>query len=57
MPSCFGGIDAALRHLGVVAAPGLDEFDTVGLGRHRSFPALDDRDWDEEYAKVGLERP
>jgi hypothetical protein len=51
------GINAALRHLGVVAAPGLDEFDTVGLGNHRSFHVLDDRDWDEEYAKLGLERP
>ena len=28
-------INAALRYLGVVAPPDLDEFDTVGLGRHR----------------------
>ena len=31
-------IDDVLRMLGVVAAPGLDEFDTVGLGAHRSAP-------------------
>jgi hypothetical protein len=29
-------INEALRHLGVTAEPDLDEFDTVGLGRHRS---------------------
>jgi len=28
-------ISQALRMMGVVAAPGLDEFDTVGLGLHR----------------------
>jgi hypothetical protein len=28
-------ISCALHALGVHAAPGLDEFDTVGLGRHR----------------------
>jgi hypothetical protein len=57
MPATYGAINAALRHLGVVARPGQDEFDTVGLGRHRSFPSLDDRDWDEAYARHGLERP
>lgn len=29
-------INQALRRLGVRAHPGADEFDTVGLGRHRS---------------------
>jgi hypothetical protein len=29
-------ISRALRSIGVVAAPGQDEFDTLGLGRHRS---------------------
>lgn len=33
-----GDINAALRVLGVVAAEGLDEFDTVGLAAHRSSP-------------------
>lgn len=28
-------VSCALKRLGVVAAQGLDEFDTVGLGRHR----------------------
>jgi len=28
-------ISQALRIIGVVAEPGMDEFDTVGLGRHR----------------------
>lgn len=33
-----GTINDALRGLGVVATPGLDEFDTVGLGRYRGIP-------------------
>jgi hypothetical protein len=32
-------ISLALRRLGVVAADGQDEFDTLGLGRHRSNDA------------------
>jgi hypothetical protein len=32
-------ISLALRRLGVVAADGQDEFDTLGLGRHRSNEA------------------
>ena len=32
-----GGINAALKVIGVAAAPGMDEFDTVGLGKYRSF--------------------
>jgi hypothetical protein len=39
--SAFGPINEALRHLGVQASPGLDEFDTVGLGRFRSFDPYD----------------
>ncbi|GGK32680.1 hypothetical protein [Nocardia camponoti] len=31
-------INDALRELGISAADGLDEFDTVGLGNHRSTP-------------------
>ncbi len=31
-----GPIDVALRHLGVTRKPGIDEFDTVGLGAFRS---------------------
>jgi hypothetical protein len=31
-------INAVLRMLGVIAAPGLDEFDTVGLADHRRGP-------------------
>ena len=37
-----GPINEALRHLGVRASPGLDEFDTVGLGRFRDFYGLFD---------------
>ncbi|WP_378736720.1 hypothetical protein [Nocardia brasiliensis] len=36
-------INDALRALGVTAAEGLDEFDTVGLGNHRSTPDYLDR--------------
>jgi hypothetical protein len=36
-------INAALRALGVRAADGADEFDTVGLGRHRHTPDRLDR--------------
>ncbi|MEV6063835.1 hypothetical protein [Nocardia asteroides] len=36
-------INAALRMLGITAAPGLDEFDTVGLATHRSTPEYLDR--------------
>ena len=36
-----GPINAALRFLGVVQALGRDEFDTVGLGRHRHLEKLD----------------
>ncbi|NLR76200.1 hypothetical protein [Leeia aquatica] len=39
-------ISLALRHLGIVAKPGLDEFDSVGLGLHRSNEA-----WADEYSK------
>jgi hypothetical protein len=30
-------MNEALRYLGVRASPGLDEFDTLGLGRFRAF--------------------
>lgn len=33
-----GTINDALRALGVVAKPGLDEFDTLELGRYRGIP-------------------
>ncbi|MEU8241210.1 hypothetical protein AB0C07_23445 [Actinoplanes missouriensis] len=36
-------INAALRVLGVQAAEGLDEFDTVGLAHHRTTPDYLDR--------------
>jgi hypothetical protein len=36
-----GPINVALRHLGVHAVQGKDEFDTVGLGSFRSFDDLD----------------
>lgn len=38
----FGPINEALRHLGVQASAGMDEFDTVGLGRFRDFDDLFD---------------
>ena len=34
-----GPINAVLRRLGVTAVDGRDEFDTVGLGRHRHVEA------------------
>lgn len=40
----IGPINAALRHLGVQASAGLDEFDTVGLGRFRDFDEFFDPD-------------
>ena len=43
-------ISPALRHLGVPAAPGQDEFDTVGLSRIRSQP-----DWLEKYGDLAEE--
>ena len=33
----IGPINDALRHLGVVAREGRDEFDTLGLGQYRDF--------------------
>jgi hypothetical protein len=42
-----GPISRALEALGVQAAAGLDEFDTVGLGRHRIT-----RDWASEASDV-----
>ena len=39
-----GPINEALRHLGVRASVGNDEFDTVGLGRFRDFDDLFDSD-------------
>ena len=32
-----GAVNGALRALGIVAKPGQEEFDVVGLGRHRSL--------------------
>lgn len=37
-----GPINRALRHLGVTASPGRDEFETVGLDQHRDFGDLFD---------------
>jgi hypothetical protein len=37
MPATEGGINAALRMIGVVKAPDLDDFDTMALGKHRDF--------------------
>jgi hypothetical protein len=44
-----GAINAALRDLGVVAAEGMDEFDTLGLGKERGNEWVSDPDeyWDE----------
>ena len=43
-------ISPALKFLGVTAAAGLDEFDTVGLGDIRSQP-----DWLEKYEDLADE--
>jgi hypothetical protein len=40
-----GGINAALEMLGVKREAGLDEFDTIGLGHHRSFDTLFEKYW------------
>ena len=37
MAATMGGINAALKLLGVKRRFNMDEFDTIGLGRHRSF--------------------
>ncbi|SDT34152.1 hypothetical protein [Actinoplanes derwentensis] len=39
-------INGALQVLGVHATKGMDEFDTVGLSRHRSTPDALERYWD-----------
>ena len=39
MPETEGGINAALRLIGVNATGDDDEFDTISLGRYRSFDA------------------
>lgn len=33
-------VNTALRHLGVMASPQVDEFDTLGLGRYRNLESL-----------------
>ncbi|HVJ81804.1 MAG TPA: hypothetical protein VNC50_12125 [Planctomycetia bacterium] len=38
-PQAGGAINQALRRLGVARRPSLDEFDTLGLGRHRDNAA------------------
>jgi hypothetical protein len=43
-------INSALAYLGVVAGRGMDEFDTVGLGRHRAQPG-----YLERYAELAEE--
>lgn len=50
MPPCRsqrGPVNKALRTLGVVRRSRLDEFDTVGLGRYRTFEDLFARYYDE----------
>jgi hypothetical protein len=42
MSGASGPINEALRVLGVRRAVGMDEFDTVGLGRFRDFDDLID---------------
>ncbi len=37
MPPTEGGINQALEMIGVVPADGNDAFDTIGLGKYRSF--------------------
>jgi hypothetical protein len=39
------GINAALRMIGVTRAASDDEFDTIGLGRHRDFDELFKKYW------------
>ncbi|MCA9660086.1 MAG: hypothetical protein KC486_17205 [Myxococcales bacterium] len=57
MAPTIGGINAALRHLGIRHTKGIDAFESVELDRHRHCDALDDCDWDARYRERGLERP
>ena len=45
LPIVEGGINQALRNIGVRARSGMDEFDTIGLGRYRSFEQLFEKYW------------
>jgi hypothetical protein len=45
MPETEGGINAALRLIGVEAAGKNDEFDTISLGRYRSFHRYYEEYW------------
>jgi hypothetical protein len=45
METTEGGINRALAMLGVVCEEGMDEFDTIGLGRHRDFAHLFEAYW------------
>ncbi|MEZ4379939.1 MAG: hypothetical protein R3A79_01230 [Nannocystaceae bacterium] len=57
MPPTVGGINLALRRLGVARTRGVDEFESVELDRHRGCDALDDCDWEAKYRERGLEPP
>lgn len=57
MAPTIGGINAALRHLGIRHTKGIDAFESVELDRHRHCDALGDCDWDARYRERGLERP
>lgn len=48
MPATADGINAALRLLGVRRGLLTDEFDTIGLGQHRSFDDYFERYYDKE---------
>lgn len=39
------GINNALRKIGVVVSTGLDEFDTIGLGKYRDFSQFFEKYW------------
>lgn len=41
-----GRINKALKLLGVKCTPGYDEFDSIGLGKYRSFDDLFEKYWD-----------
>ena len=47
IPQSFGPVNAALKEMGVIATEGKDEFETIGLNRHRQM-----EDWFE--ASTGI---
>ncbi len=50
MTTTAGGINQALRTIGVKCSPGLDEFDSINLAKYRHFDQYFEKYWDSETA-------